>query len=221
MMVRFKFWKKLCFPLNQQIFPENAEEIAIYCRNALSKVCYSREEVEAKLKSKEFTTRKRVGSMYSSSNWSLFHEIVTNEELVVSNFVYCTNCNLIKTYSSINGTNNLTRHMKSCKKENNTIKNHFSKKNLKIVQRDKDQVLQASKRFCYKDLRPFVAIEGDGLIELLHAVSAVTLRQGLLSIDDIKSHSKCFVILNFRYIERLCLLETIFLFHSDSTKYIQ
>lgn len=51
---------------------------------------------------------------------------------------------------------------------------------------DHKQVLSAAKLFCSKDLRPFHAITGDGMAELLKAVSAVTLRHGLLNDDALQ-----------------------------------
>lgn len=143
-------------------------------------------EVVAKLKSKEFTTRKRTGSHFRSDNWSLFEEIVSHEGIVVRNFVFCTGCGKVITYNSANGTNNLTRHKKTCSVQSNKLDSYVINKKIDFSKRDRDNILSASERFCYEDLRPFQAIEGNGWINLLGTVSAITVRNGLLSADTIK-----------------------------------
>lgn len=144
------------------------------------------EEIRKKLDTKEFTTRKRVGSRYSSSNWNTFHEIVSHDCSVIPNFVVCTNCKKLQRYEPEKGTNNLTRHAQACTKPNNTIKKFFGKRTISLDRADKTSMLNAAKRFCYFDLRPFTALKGDGLIELLHTVSAITSRHGILTKEQIK-----------------------------------
>lgn len=144
------------------------------------------EDIRKKLDTKEFTTRKRVGSKYSSSNWNTFHEIVSNDSSVIPNYVVCTNCKKLQRYEPEKGTNNLTRHAQACSKPNNTIKKFFGKRTINLDKADKTSMLNAAKRFCYKDLRPFTALEGDGLIDLLHTVSAITSQHGILTKDQIK-----------------------------------
>lgn len=150
-------------------------------------VCLEYKEILENLKSKTFSTRKRFDSKYRSNNWVLFHEIVTDERLVVSNFVFCTKCKSIIKYDTAGGTGNLNKHRKRCSSQRNTMDSYAVKNNIKFEKRDTDEILSAAKRFCYKDLRPFTAIEGDGLIDLLYTVSAITARHGLLSKDIIKN----------------------------------
>lgn len=143
-------------------------------------------EVVAKLKSEEFTTRERSGGRFRSDNWSLFEEIVNNYGMVVQNFVFCTNCERVITYNSASGTDNLTRHKKRCIVQSNKLDSYVVNRKIDFSKRDRDEILSASNRFCYEDLRPFQAIEGNGLIKFLGAVSAITVRHGLLSADMIK-----------------------------------
>lgn len=144
------------------------------------------EEIRKKLDAKEFTTRKRIGSRYSSSNWNSFHEIVRDDCSVIPYYVVCIYCNKLQRYEPEKGTNNLTRHAQACTKPNNTINKFFGKRTMSLDKADKTSMLNAAKRFCYNDLRPFTALEGDGLIELLHAVSTITSKHGILTKDQIK-----------------------------------
>lgn len=143
------------------------------------------EEIKEKLASKEFITQKRAGSRYTSSNSNTFHEIVTKDGLLVPNYVFCTNCNKLQRYEPIKGTNNLNRHMQACTMPKNSIKRYLAKKSISLDRADKNSLLNAAKRFCYLDLRPFKAVEGEGLIDLLHAVSSITARHGLLSKEQL------------------------------------
>lgn len=150
-----------------------------------------RTDIEAKLKLNLFKTRERTGLAYRSTNWSLFKEIVTDEGNLVSNFVYCTNCAKVISYNTVKGTNNLNRHRNACsKKPTGTIQNYMVRP-INFLPKDKAGVLDAAKKFCYQDLRPFSAIEGNGLIKLLHEVSSVTNRYGLLSEDQIRLLLPC------------------------------
>lgn len=144
------------------------------------------EDIREKLVSNEFKTQKRVGSKYHSSNWNIYHEIVSQDGTVIPNYVVCTNCNKLQRYEPEKGTNNLTRHMKACTMPKNTLKRYLVKSSISLDKADKDGILNASKRFCYQDLRPFQAIQGEGLVDLLHAISAITAHHGLLSKEQIK-----------------------------------
>lgn len=150
-----------------------------------------RADVEAKLKSDLFKTRERTGLAYRSSNWSMFKEIVSDEGNLVSNFVYCTNCAKVISYNPSKGTNNLNRHRTACSKKSTGTIEKYMVRPINFLPKDKAGILDAAKKFCYQDLRPFSAIEGDGLIKLLHEVSSVTNRYGLLSENQIRSLLPC------------------------------
>lgn len=47
-------------------------------------------------------------------------------------------------------------------------------------------ITNAAVKFCYKDMRPFVAIEGKGLNNLLEAVSTLSSKYGKLTAEEIQ-----------------------------------
>lgn len=49
----------------------------------------------------------------------------------------------------------------------------------------------AALEFCYKDIRPFTAVEGSGLIDLLVAVSKLSSKYGQFSADELKKNLPC------------------------------
>lgn len=120
------------------------------------------------LKSDLFKTRERTGLAYRSKNWSMFKEIVSDEGNLVSNFVYCTNCTKVISYNPSNGTTNLNRHRTACSKKPTGSILKYMERSINFLPKDKAGILDGAKKFCYQDLRPFSAIEGNGLIKLLH-----------------------------------------------------
>lgn len=175
-----------------EILVTNAEDDVVQAEAAEGTILYTAppslkpEDIRKKLDTKEFKTRKRVGFRYSSSNWNTFHEIVSHDCSVIPNYVICTNCKKIQRYEPQKGTNNLTRHAQACTKPNYTLKKFFGKRTISLDKVDKTSMLNAAKRFCYNDLRPFTALEGDGLIELLHTVSTITARHGIVTKEQIR-----------------------------------
>lgn len=97
--------------------------------------------------------------------WSKFNEIFVREsKLKVKNFYFCTNCKLIEYNPCTDGnTNRLRRHL-CLKKDDSSLESKI------VVKRnDKHELKLAAAKFVSKDLRPFFAIQGEGLKELCFA----------------------------------------------------
>lgn len=144
----------------------------------------ARERIQAKINSKEFKTKKRLCLSKGSSIWQFYEEIFNEKGHKIPNFIFCPQCETVKTYDTSCGSSNLLRHKEKCNSRQINTLDRFVLKNLRITKKDRDEVLNAAKRFCYVDLRPFYAIAGNGLLDLLMAVSCVTARHGLLSRDN-------------------------------------
>lgn len=145
----------------------------------------ARKRIENRIKSKEFETKKRLYSSKISSIWKFYEEIFDEKGHKIQNFIFCPHCETVKTYDTSLGSSNLIRHTKRCKGLQSNTLDRYVVKNVQITKNDRNEVLDAAKRFCYVDLRPFYAIAGEGLVDLLMAVSSVTARHGLLSKDNI------------------------------------
>lgn len=123
-----------------------------------------------------------------SNVWNLFELIIdksTEDQKIVSNFVRCSSC--LK-YFSYNGqtTSTLLRHIE-CGREQPSIRIFLAQKQpLKVKQIDINNVRDASIKFIVKDLRPYAAIEGDGLIELCQSMVQLGQRYPNMSNDDVK-----------------------------------
>lgn len=103
---------------------------------------------------------------------------------VVSNFVKCSCCS---TFFAYNGetTTLLLRHILKCAPNQPSISNFFAvKKPITIKEIDMARLREAAIKFVVKDLRPFYAIEGDGLNDLCKAILHLGQKYPTMSEDD-------------------------------------
>lgn len=111
----------------------------------------------------EKVCRGKIGvKRFKSEVWGKFHVLFNpSEDRTVSNYVSCIECNeLIKYFSS--STTSLKRHACDTERKITTFFGTTDQKKLKIADTDISKIRKAAVKLIAKDLRPFVAIEGDG-----------------------------------------------------------
>lgn len=113
-------------------------------------------------------------------------EIVSEDNKLIENFVCCEKCKAILDYDTKKGTKKIKNHMANCKQRK--IDSFVQKRNINFSKDEKDAVIEAAMKFCYKDIRPFHAVKGDGLIDLLVQINAVSTKYGRLSRDEIEKY---------------------------------
>lgn len=126
---------------------------------------------------------------FKSPIWEIVNEILDENRDLVKNAVVCTKCNKVFVYNSnSHGTSHILKH--SCMNSNasNTLISGFlTVQNKKIRSDDKLKIKQAATSFICKDLRPFEALNGSGLLEFASACVNIGAIYGNLAIDDIKN----------------------------------
>lgn len=131
----------------------------------------------------DFNPKKELfTSRITSSVWERFHVILdrtTNN--VISGFVKCIECGHFVEYNG-STTSNLKNHKCNRKK---IEQNHLTRIVRKFHQSDIEAVRNASVKFVVEDLRPFLAIEGEGMLDLLTTIAQIGSRYPQLSKEEI------------------------------------
>lgn len=122
---------------------------------------------------------------HRSTVWQKFHEIYSkNTNEIVKYFYFCVSCeHVVPNLSSDSNTNRLIRHKCSNEIENYPLKEektNFSKL-------EKETVKAAAANFVALDLRPYAAIEGEGLFDLCYAVLKLGQKNRKMQRSDLKS----------------------------------
>lgn len=98
-----------------------------------------------------------------STAWARFDEIYDGK-IKISHFLYCKLCRSIVHKPSSN-TNSMLRHM--C---NNLVEgSKIGKEQIIIAKKDTTRLKEAAAKFVAKDLRPFYAVQCEGLLDLCFA----------------------------------------------------
>lgn len=99
----------------------------------------------------------------TSEIWRYIHEVYSENQRVVDAY-YCIDCQtVIYNANSDGNTNKFRRHTCMKKTADNKIK-------ILIRKETKNELKEAAAKFIVKDIRPFLAIEGEGIFDLLLAV---------------------------------------------------
>lgn len=107
---------------------------------------------------------------WRSEIWGQFHEIRVKEtEQKIDFYFFCIECDQIVLNVAKDGNTNKFRRHICYNKENDSLQNNTASKSLVIKQSDKDRFKEAAVNLVCKDLRPYSAIECEGLIDLCHA----------------------------------------------------
>lgn len=135
-------------------------------------------------------TKKKSGPSIKSNDWEKFH-IVTLKETseVLKNWVQCSNCSKFLPYNR-RTTTGLKQH--KCPGLKNTTfmdtflsneQTHMSK--VRFSESDKKLIRDAAEKFIVLDIRPFFALEGEGLRYLLKAAIEIGKRYPTITKEDI------------------------------------
>lgn len=104
---------------------------------------------------------------WRSNAWCQFHEIFDKTTASkIEYYYFCIQCKCVVFNNAKDGNTNPFRRHTCYIKDKETLQNQ---KRLLIKAEDRDRFKTAAVQFVCKDLRPYYAIEGDGLIELCHA----------------------------------------------------
>lgn len=135
---------------------------------------------QLQMRSKVENSEKRL----TSNVWLSFNEIVDkSNNKVISNFVECIKCNSFAQYNGIS-TTQLLRHV--CLKKQRNLDFFLSKNKCEIAHEDKAKITNACVKFISKDLRPYYAVEGEGLIDLLKSMVNIGRKYSFISDSDIE-----------------------------------
>lgn len=131
-------------------------------------------------KAKNAAQEKRMSDV-----WKTFDLILLKDSgKHVPNINWCTKCKeVIFNPAFDGGTNYLRRH--KCHKSNQITSYMPPKKKIKFVESDEKIMRNACVNFIAKDIRPFYAIEGHGLRDLLYTVSNITKKYPMITKDDL------------------------------------
>lgn len=125
------------------------------------------------------------------SYWKTFREILDDEEKMLRGYVACSICKSVYVYETkSNGCKAIRNHFNKCTL-GSTLDVFVQKKDVNFSTAEKQAVLEASVKYCCKDLRPFWAMEGTGQLDLIEKVVQVCNGKGRLSRDSIKSLLPC------------------------------
>lgn len=146
-------------------------------------------EVTTKLKEKLFTVRKYEDG--TADFWRSY-EMIYDEKNVQTNFVQCKFCTRIDPYHTLKGTKGLKAHAAQCNSLSalSSVK-PFIQRDIVLSKNEKDALNMAVLEFCYKDIRPFTAINGDGFRSILLAISKLSSKYGPFSEEQLDRNLIC------------------------------
>lgn len=165
-------------------------------KKKLNVVQIDKTEAVIGLKAGIFSVRDRVNGR--SHLWQSYQEVL-NENKELTNLVQCRQCKRIDKYDSGKGLKMLGDHAKLCGALGNSRMDLFvEKKHIEITKEEKKCLAERTAEFCYRDMRPFSAINGAGLMQLLIAISAITAKYGRFSDDQLKKILPCANTVGFK-----------------------
>lgn len=151
------------------------------------------EKVSRCLVSGEYKLRPSINGR--SDVWKDFG-VVTDQDGKVLPYAACKSCFTVVSYTGRkSGTNSLKRHKCKSDDRQTSILTALSVKSIqpkfaKVTQADKHKIIQLSTNYVCKDISPFEAVDGDGLLYLIQGVTDLQFKQSQpLNVRDIIPHS--------------------------------
>lgn len=143
-------------------------------------------DVEKKLKEKLFAVKKNENG--TADYWKSYQMIVDDKN-VPTNYVQCKFCSRIDEYNTLKGTRGLKSHASHCNSVSakSSVK-PFIQREIILSKEEKSALNLAALEFCYKDLRPFTSIKGEGCRSLLLAISRLSSKYGSFSEEQLDRH---------------------------------
>lgn len=160
----------------------------------------TKDECRKQLAAEKFKIVERNGR---ADYWRSYNSIVT-ENGIETNIVQCNFCGRLDEYDTEKGTRSLGVHATKCNGTNQSkLLTSYFEKNVQITKEEKKAVCDAATEFCFRDIRPFYAIEGDGLLALVMAVNKVSAKHGVMSKQQCEKMLPCAntvsLFQNFKY----------------------
>lgn len=151
-------------------------------------VIVSKDLCKQMLKEKKFSTIEYDGR---APFWKTYRMVQT-EEKIDTNHIQCRRCGRLDLYDPEKGSKNISAHHAKCNALAScpSIEN-FVTKEKHISKEEKTALSQAAAEFCFKDLRPFYAIEGTGLLQLLASISSLSAKYGVLDENQLQKFLPC------------------------------
>lgn len=135
---------------------------------------------------------KVTDNLKGSANFWRSYQVILDEKNEQTGFVKCKFCNRLDKYDTYKGTKDLKLHANQCNALTKTSSIlTYAKKTVCITKEEKTQLTKAALQLCYKDIRPFTAIQGKGQMALLLAVSKLSSKYGQLSEEELKEFLPC------------------------------
>lgn len=112
---------------------------------------------------------------------------------MISSFIACSKCSHVIKYNARNGTSNALIHIQKHEKSENesTIDNYFVKQSVTISSTDKQCLIESAVKFVSKDLRPFAAVEGEGLQDFARSLWNMGSKYGCVTKEEISNVIPC------------------------------
>lgn len=135
--------------------------------------------------------KKREGQRFNreGSYWETFREIFDEDDLQVAGYICCSVCKRVFLYETCgNGTKSIGIHYK---KFGLCTLDSFTKRIVTFSTTEKKRILEAAVKFCCKDLRPFFAIYGEGLLDFTEEIVATCSKYGNVSRESLKALLPC------------------------------
>lgn len=145
-------------------------------------VTVSKADCAKMLKEKKFSVVEYDGR---AQFWTTYRMVQT-EDKIDTNYVECRRCGTQKGTKTISAHHLKCNALASCR----SMENYVTKEK-QITKEEKTALSHAAAEFCFKDLRPFYAIEGPGLLQLLASVSSLSAKYGVLDENQLKKFLPC------------------------------
>lgn len=142
----------------------------------------NRSQANEKLKNGEYVLKDGTGK---ANFWKSYKKLYTKDGKD-TNCVQCQHCGRFDEYDTIKGLKVLNAHAKSCNAFGMPKIDGYVKREVKVTKSEKDELTKSAVKFCYMDMRPFIAVEGRGLMNLFEAVSTISAKYGKLTADQLK-----------------------------------
>lgn len=105
---------------------------------------------------------------------------------MIPDIIACKTCKKVLRYVSKNGTSNALIHAEKHKVVQNTIDTFLTKpKGVHLQSTERSSIIQGFVQFVTKDIRPYKAVEGEGMTDLLHTIWNMGAMHGATSKEEL------------------------------------
>lgn len=126
--------------------------------------------------------------------WKSFDLIFcANTNNKIPGFFVCKKCKKVFRYNTKNGTSNPLQHFKQRHDSSQENLDNFveKKRSFSMTSSERDRLIRASVQYVTKDIRPYKAIEGEGMIDLLHTIWNLGEKYGSVARNELTEILPC------------------------------